>query len=170
MFHVKVASLKLPVVIIYDALSPEIDLFQNGSLCEFWKIASAPERNFSGDPPGAFAVHTQLGKYNHRHRLHHHNQHKHNHHVISLYCKRDFKSKIQLILASQVLTVVESFIAKCQPRLSFCTVSRCESLKNEKCCWMIMTEMKRKLDPVCSTVRYEMMKLCTGSVEDTMGR
>ena len=77
MFHVKVASLKLPVVIIYDALSPEIDLFENGSLCEFWKIASAPERNFSGDPPGAFAVHTQLGKYNHRHRLHHHNQHKH---------------------------------------------------------------------------------------------
>ena len=24
------------------------------------------------------------------------------------------------------------------------------------------------LDPVCSTVRYEMMKLCTGSVLDTM--
>ena len=104
------------------------------------------------------------------HRLHHHNQHKHNHHVISLYCKRDFKSKIQLILASQDLTLVESFIAKCQPRLSFCTVSRCESLKNEKCCWMIMTEMKRKLDPVCSTVRYEMMKLCTGSVLVTKRR
>ena len=26
----------------------------------------------------------------------------------------------------------------------------------------------RKLDPVGSTVRYEMMKLCTGSVKDTM--
>ena len=25
-----------------------------------------------------------------------------------------------------------------------------------------------KLDPVGSTVRYEMMKLCTGSVKDTM--
>ena len=143
MFHVKVASLKLPVVIIYDALSPEIDLFQNGSLCEFWKIAAAPERNFSGDPGGAFAVHTQLGKYNHRHRLHHHNQHKHNYHVFSLYCKRDFKCKIQLILASQVLTFEESFIAKCQPRLSFCKVSRCEALKAEKYCWMLMTEVKK---------------------------
>ena len=28
----------------------------------------------------------------------------------------------------------------------------------------------RKLDPVGSTVRYEMMKLCTGSVQDTMRR
>ena len=27
-----------------------------------------------------------------------------------------------------------------------------------------------KLDPVGSTVRYEMMKLCTGSVKDTMRR
>ena len=27
-----------------------------------------------------------------------------------------------------------------------------------------------KLDPVGSTVRYEMMKLCTGSVYDTMRR
>ena len=27
-----------------------------------------------------------------------------------------------------------------------------------------------KLDPVGSTVRYEMMKLCTGSVQDTMRR
>ena len=27
-----------------------------------------------------------------------------------------------------------------------------------------------KLDPVGSTVRYEMMKLCTGSVLDTMSR
>ena len=28
----------------------------------------------------------------------------------------------------------------------------------------------QKLDPVGSTVRYEMMKLCTGSVQDTMRR
>ena len=27
-----------------------------------------------------------------------------------------------------------------------------------------------KLDPVDSTVRYEMMELCTGSVKDTMRR
>ena len=30
--------------------------------------------------------------------------------------------------------------------------------------------MKSKLDPVGSTVRYEMMKLCAGSVQDTMRR
>ena len=30
--------------------------------------------------------------------------------------------------------------------------------------------MERELDPVGSTVRYEMMKLCTGSVQDTMRR
>ena len=29
-------------------------------------------------------------------------------------------------------------------------------------------QKKDKLDPVGSTVRYEMMKLCTGSVLDTM--
>ena len=32
-----------------------------------------------------------------------------------------------------------------------------------------MSRKKRK-DPVGSTVRYEMMKLCTGSVQDTMWR
>ena len=31
-------------------------------------------------------------------------------------------------------------------------------------------QLKCKLDPVGSTVRYEMMKLCTGSVKDTMRR
>ena len=31
-------------------------------------------------------------------------------------------------------------------------------------------EIQKKLDPVGSTVRYEMMKLCTGSVYDTMRR
>ena len=31
-------------------------------------------------------------------------------------------------------------------------------------------EKEKKLDPVGSTVRYEMMKLCTGSVKDTMRR
>ena len=30
--------------------------------------------------------------------------------------------------------------------------------------WRENEEMERKLDPVSSTVRYEMMKLCTGSV------
>ena len=30
--------------------------------------------------------------------------------------------------------------------------------------WRENEEMERKLDPVGSTVRYEMMKLCTGSV------
>ena len=29
---------------------------------------------------------------------------------------------------------------------------------------------KEELDPVGSTARYEMMKLCTGSVQDTMRR
>ena len=33
-----------------------------------------------------------------------------------------------------------------------------------------LPKKKMKLDPVGSTVRYEMMKLCTRSVEDTMRR
>ena len=31
---------------------------------------------------------------------------------------------------------------------------------------IMVYQVKHKLDPVGSTVRYEMMKLCTGSVED----
>ena len=34
----------------------------------------------------------------------------------------------------------------------------------------VSSNYKLKLDPVGSTVRYEMMKLCTGSVKDTMRR
>ena len=41
----------------------------------------------------------------------------------------------------------------------------------EKCCFQSNGwRRKKKLDPVGSTVCYEMMKLCTGSVEDTMRR
>ena len=36
--------------------------------------------------------------------------------------------------------------------------------------FLTKTQTMRKLDPIGSTVRYEMMKLCTGSVQDTMRR
>ena len=36
--------------------------------------------------------------------------------------------------------------------------------------FMLLKSDKKKLDPVGLTVRYEMMKLCTGSVQDTMRR
>ena len=34
--------------------------------------------------------------------------------------------------------------------------------------WTAPKQNSGQLDPVGSTVRYEMMKLCTGSVQDTM--
>ena len=33
----------------------------------------------------------------------------------------------------------------------------------------VLFEMKRELDPVGSNVRYEVMKLCTGSAKDRNG-
>ena len=42
--------------------------------------------------------------------------------------------------------------------------------QRKHCGFSIHSKSKSKLDPVGSTVRYEMMKLCTRSVEDTMRR
>ena len=60
-----------------------------------------------------------------------------------------------------------------------CPPGICPSTESTKVCLQIcMQELGKgelfwvkpvkKLDPVGSTVRYEMMKLCTGTVKDTM--
>ena len=73
MFHVLVASLKLPVIGIYDPFPAENDFFfkQILQFGEFWTmIQNAGARwcqniIFLGGSQRAFAaLHTQLGKYN----------------------------------------------------------------------------------------------------------